>query len=208
MPVSSTVWCWSTSRSPCASRARSNAPWRATRSSMWSRKRIPVVTCEAPRPSRFRRMRISVSLVRRRIVAVLGIALAETLDFLQEALHLLLRADGDAYEAGTEFFGAFADENASTFELPKELRAIWAEISEDKIRGGRKRDDSEGVELLFEPGADALSFADIAAYGVFVADSSVGGDQGSEIDGKRRHGATQKSDGFGCSDNGAEAQRG
>src|SRR5260370_1455950 len=41
MPASSTVWCWSTSRSPVALRVRSKAPWLGKSSSMWSRKRMP-----------------------------------------------------------------------------------------------------------------------------------------------------------------------
>src|SRR6185312_11998581 len=44
MPTSSTVWCWSTSRSPLQVRSRSNAPWRVNSSSMWSKNRMPVET--------------------------------------------------------------------------------------------------------------------------------------------------------------------
>src|SRR5206468_2748418 len=104
---------------PLASTERSKAPWRATSSSMWSKKRIPVAMRDFPRPSRFRRMRISVSLVWRWIVAVLGMGSAEMLDLLEQALHFLLRSDGDAHKAGAELFGAFAQENAATLELLK-----------------------------------------------------------------------------------------
>ena len=70
MPTSSTVWCWSTSRSPSAFTARSNAPWRATRSSMWSRKRTPVRLSKRPRPSSVSATLTCVSAVLRSISAL------------------------------------------------------------------------------------------------------------------------------------------
>ena len=70
MPTSSTVWCWSTSRSPLARSSRSNTPWRATSSSMWSRNRMPVDTRARPRPSMRRRTRMSVSAVFRATTAL------------------------------------------------------------------------------------------------------------------------------------------
>src|SRR6185437_6866282 len=70
IPTSSTVWCWSTSRSPLQVRSRSNAPWRVNNSSMWSKKRIPVETLYRPAPSIVSFRCISVSAVLRSIAAV------------------------------------------------------------------------------------------------------------------------------------------
>src|SRR5712691_10972945 len=65
MPTSSTVWCWSTSRSPVAFSFKSNAPCLVNSSSMWSKKRMPVEISYRPRPSSFNAPRICVSLVLR-----------------------------------------------------------------------------------------------------------------------------------------------
>src|ERR1039457_920856 len=69
MPVSSTVWCWSTSRSPAAFRVRSKPPCLVKSSSMWSKKRMPVAMAYFPRPSRRREAEICVSFVLRVISA-------------------------------------------------------------------------------------------------------------------------------------------
>src|SRR6185503_6645146 len=65
MPMSSTVWCASMCRSPFAEISRSNTPWRATCSSMWSRKGTPVAIFDLPFPSRLSLTPIFVSLVLR-----------------------------------------------------------------------------------------------------------------------------------------------
>src|SRR6185436_18177331 len=70
MPMSSTVWCASISRSPLARTVRSNAPWRATWSSMWSRKGMPEASWASPLPSRFTATKTCVSRVSRWISAV------------------------------------------------------------------------------------------------------------------------------------------
>src|ERR1035437_2785901 len=57
-------------RSPLAEISRSNTPWRATWSSMWSRKGTPVSIVPAPLPSRLILARIRVSLVSRVTSAV------------------------------------------------------------------------------------------------------------------------------------------
>src|SRR5690606_24477234 len=69
MATSSMVWCASMWRSPVACTVRSNNPCTAKASSMWSRKPIPVATLPRPRPSKSIVMTISVSRVRRSIVA-------------------------------------------------------------------------------------------------------------------------------------------
>src|SRR5258706_10722 len=65
MPMSSTVWCPSMCRSPFAEISRSNTPWRATCSSMWSRNGTPVAIFDLPFPSRLSLTPIFVSLVLR-----------------------------------------------------------------------------------------------------------------------------------------------
>ena len=64
MPTSSTVWWAPVSRSPLASTCRPSRPWRASRSSMWSRKPTPVAALAFP-PSRSSASRIWVSAVLR-----------------------------------------------------------------------------------------------------------------------------------------------
>src|SRR5579862_6541885 len=63
MPTSSVVWCWSICRSPLALTVMSMREWRAKRSSMWSRKPMPVAIEDAPVPSRSIATSTSVSLV-------------------------------------------------------------------------------------------------------------------------------------------------
>src|SRR5829696_9089624 len=69
MPTSSTVWWAPVSRSPLASTRRPSRPWRASRSSMWSRKPTPVAALASP-PSRLSSSLIRVSAVLRSFVAV------------------------------------------------------------------------------------------------------------------------------------------
>src|SRR5689334_7316869 len=52
-------------RSPFADISRSNTPWRATCSSMWSRNGTPVAICDLPFPSRLSLTPIFVSFVLR-----------------------------------------------------------------------------------------------------------------------------------------------
>src|ERR1043165_851524 len=63
MPTSSVVWWWSMCRSPLAFTLMSMRAWRASRSSMWSKKPMPVAISDAPVPSRFTATSTSVSLV-------------------------------------------------------------------------------------------------------------------------------------------------
>src|SRR5487761_1749354 len=65
MPASSTRWCVSTCRSPDPRNVRSNPPYRATCSSMWSRNARPVATLTLPFPSRSTVARNLVSLLLR-----------------------------------------------------------------------------------------------------------------------------------------------
>src|SRR6266702_8999470 len=57
-------------RSPTALTVRSMREWRARRSSIWSKKPMPVAIMDTPDPSRFTVTSMSVSLVLRLIVAV------------------------------------------------------------------------------------------------------------------------------------------
>src|SRR5262245_17449028 len=69
MPISSTVWCASTCRSPFAWISRSSMPCRATWSSMWSRKGMPVESAARPLPSTLTESAICVSAVLRSALA-------------------------------------------------------------------------------------------------------------------------------------------
>src|SRR5665811_1795142 len=68
MPTSSTVWCAPVSRSPPASTSSPSLPWRASRSSMWSRNPTPVLALASP-PSRSIDSMTSVSPVLRSLLA-------------------------------------------------------------------------------------------------------------------------------------------
>ena len=63
MPASSTVWWAPVSRSPSARSSRSRWPWRASRSSMWSKNPTPVTRAPAPVPPRASSRSIFVSAV-------------------------------------------------------------------------------------------------------------------------------------------------
>src|SRR4051794_14049907 len=92
IPTSSTVWWAPVSRSPLASTFSPRRPWRASRSSMWSRKPTPVRAALSP-PSRSSRSSICVSAVLRFLAAVrLLIALAPN--------HRGLAVDREALGAG------------------------------------------------------------------------------------------------------------
>src|SRR5262245_54252273 len=69
MPMSSTVWWASTCRSPFAWMSRSSMPGRATWSSMWSRKGMPVARKALPLPSTLTDSAICVSAVLRSALA-------------------------------------------------------------------------------------------------------------------------------------------
>src|SRR5882757_7294515 len=89
MPVSSTVWCRSTSISPSAFTVRSHRLWREKSVNMWSKKGIFVAIWLRPLPSIPRSIWILVSLVRRSIWAwrlVMGLfgLLGLALLYLQE----------------------------------------------------------------------------------------------------------------------------
>src|SRR2546429_976040 len=67
---SSAVWCAPVCRSPSTTTSRSMRAWRASRSSMWSRKPTPVLPGPAPVPSSAAQRRTCVSAVLRSIVAL------------------------------------------------------------------------------------------------------------------------------------------
>src|SRR5467141_2476019 len=88
MPASSTRWCVSTCRSPDPLRFRSNPPYRATCSSMWSRKARPVATLTLPCPSRSTLARSFVSLLLRVTSALLLKAHLNRVRVPAQSLHL------------------------------------------------------------------------------------------------------------------------
>ena len=96
--MSSTVWWSSTQVSPLQVTVRLNRPCLANNVSMWSRKPQPVEREDSPFPSRFSVREISVSPVFLVIDALrIGSFLLQKFpDSVQENIHLLPGADGDA----------------------------------------------------------------------------------------------------------------
>src|SRR5580704_10633852 len=83
IPTSSVVWCWSMCKSPLALIVRSMRECRANRSSIWSRKPMPVAIVDAPVPSRSTATSTSVSLVVRFTDALRMTILANSRAFYQ-----------------------------------------------------------------------------------------------------------------------------
>src|SRR5204862_8276744 len=116
IPTSSTVWCWSTCKSPLASTLRSKAPCRAKSSSMWSRKPTPVCQLPWPLPSRFNSRRIWVSRVLRVIVAVRGIS-HHGFEKGQRGFNLFVGPHADSQAVAPAGIVHVADEDAVLLEL-------------------------------------------------------------------------------------------
>ena len=73
IPVSSTVWCPSTSKSPFTLHFKSKKPCLEKPSSIWSKKPMPVSISLLPKPSIFKITEMSVSFVLRSTVVLLAI---------------------------------------------------------------------------------------------------------------------------------------
>src|SRR5580693_749052 len=148
---------------------------------------MPVETREVPRPSRFRRSVICVSLVLRSIVAVRGIrglasaGFLEALDQFQEPLHLLLRADADADVTGRDV-PTVAHDNLLFCEKWDQIVAIRAKINQHKVSGARVGLVAELVQLFNEPRPQTKNVFHVALHGFGIADSRFGGNQCGEID--------------------------
>src|SRR5947207_7165517 len=152
MPTSSTVWCASTRKSPCAATSRSIRPWRDSRSSMWSKKPTPVWTDAAPRPSRLSESSTFVSLVCRTSFALRSKGGAirvrssclrgQRLNAGEQGVVLLALADGDADLVGQPRLVPIADEDPLLLEPEVDVSAPAV---------GRGGEDEVGLALGHRP---------------------------------------------------------
>src|SRR4051812_17053796 len=100
MPMSSTVWWASISRSPWARTVRSMAPWRATWSSMWSRNGMPDANSALPVPSRSSATKTWVSFVSRWMSALRMGGIEDRGEGPEESGVLVGCADGEPQAMG------------------------------------------------------------------------------------------------------------
>src|SRR6185295_12232295 len=177
MPMSSTVWWPSMCRSPSALMARSTRPWRATWSSMWSRKGTPVASSARPAPSRSMDTVMRVSLVLR-VTSALRIRFrlhdrSGTRHWAQAAVQLGqagaqgveeggvlgLGAHGDADALLQQRVGAVQrlDEHAPLRQPGHQARRVW-HAPQDEVGGAGERlhagQRRHGLEQGLAAGAD------------------------------------------------------
>src|SRR6185369_10209766 len=176
MPMSSTVWWASISRSPLARTVRSMAPWRATWSSMWSRKGMPEASLASPVPSRFTATKICVSRVSRWISAVRmsGEDVGEGGD---EPVVLVGRADGEAKAVREQRVGTVEGANQYTTRLEALERAgRIGKAGQDEVRGrGETPYPRQAIERAFEAGAPGDQARGLGVEHLAVAQHEVGG---------------------------------
>src|SRR5689334_12418017 len=110
MPMSSTVWCASMCKSPFATISRSNTPWRATWSSIWSRKPMPVAMLALPFPSRLSLTTICVSLVLR-LTSALRMTVLTPAGAHYEQMSAQMRAPMGPWESSGEGLFQCAEES-------------------------------------------------------------------------------------------------
>src|SRR5687768_9327386 len=135
MPMSSTVWCASISRSPLARTARSIAPWRAIWSSMWSRKGMPDSSFDSPLPSRSSATKTWVSLVSR-WTSALRMVWADRGERLDEFRVLVGGADREPQAVCQQWMRAVKVANQYTTALQRLHRAGGVgETGQDEVRG-------------------------------------------------------------------------
>src|ERR1700682_4912972 len=135
MPMSSTVWCASISRSPLAFTSRSRPPWRAGWSSMWSRKGMPEASFDSPRPSRSTATFTWVSLVSRWISA-LRMTSAEGLGECSQHSRILVgSSDREPQALGGQVMRAVECANQyTTLAQPLERARPVGDAHEDEVR--------------------------------------------------------------------------
>src|SRR5471032_1685623 len=156
MPMSSTVWCASMSRSPLAFTSRSSPPWRASWSSMWSRKGMPEARRASPWPSRSTATRTWVSLVSRWISALrMGVSAEGGGECLEHSRVLVGSSDREPQAVGEQ--GMRAVECADQYTtLPQGLegaQSVGHAHEEEVRRGGKALDAAQAVDDALEPRA-------------------------------------------------------
>ena len=93
-----------------------------------------------------------------------------------------------------------AKEDAFAFELCEKLRAGGAEIRKQEISCAGKSEYTEFLQSVRKSFARALYIADVRTNGLSVAECGFSSHKRGDIYGKRRHGATDKSERVFCSD--------
>src|SRR5450631_1593821 len=153
MPMSSTVWCASMSRSPLAFTSRSSPPWRASWSSMWSRKGIPEARRASPWPSRSTATRTWVSLVSRWISALrIGGSAEGGGECLEHSRVLVGCSDREPQAVGEQGMRAVECANQYT-TLPQGLegaRPVGQAHQDEVRRGGEALDSRDRVEVALQ----------------------------------------------------------
>src|SRR3954466_11476192 len=154
MPMSSPVWCASISRSPRARTVRSMAPWRATWSSMWSRKGMPEASSARPVPSRSTATKTCVSFVSRWTSALRMVGLEDRGEGLEESGIFFGGADRKSQRVREERMGAVEGPDQYTTLLQGLVRAgAVGNADQDEVgRGGKARDAADAVEAALEHG--------------------------------------------------------
>src|SRR5688572_5894320 len=155
MPMSSTVWCASISRSPFARTVRSSPPWRASWSSMWSRNGMPDSRLASPLPSRSTATKTWVSLVSRWTSALRmfgGEGRGERLDQFRV---LVGGADREPQAVGEQWMRAVkvADQYTTRHQRLEYALGI-GDAHQQEVRGrGKSPHARHRVQRAFQPGA-------------------------------------------------------
>ena len=144
---------------------------------------MPVVTWEVPRPSRLRRKRCWFRWFcggEWRFLASCFSPVAP--DLLHQALHLFLRANGDAREAGAHVFAAFAEHDSVACVRRSKSAGPWVRnLVSRKLHCAGIGCDTERVEFAFRTSGECRRcFARSAAWSC-VVHGGLRGDQRGEI---------------------------
>src|SRR5438477_765391 len=159
MPMSSTVWWASISRSPLARTERSIAPWRASWSSMWSRNGMPDASDASPLPSRSTATKTCVSRVSRWICALRilwGSGFDNRGERLEQFRVLVGGADREPQAVGEQGMRAVEcpDQYTTLLEALERRRAVGNACQDEIGRRGESPHAGQGVEAACE----ALAF--------------------------------------------------
>src|SRR5512139_2219291 len=157
IPMSSTVWWASISRSPFALTVRSTTPWRAIWSSMWSRNGTPEARLAFPVPSRFTATKTWVSLVSLWISAVRMVSADRRGKGLEEALVLVGGPDREAQAVFEQGMGAVEvlDQYTTRLQALERARRVRDAGQDEVGRGGKTPHAGDAIEARLQPCAVA-----------------------------------------------------
>src|SRR6185369_4411038 len=183
MPMSSTVWCASISRSPCARTTRSSAPWRAIWSSMWSRNGMPDSSFASPRPSRSTATKTLVSLVSRWISALRMMGGDFRGERLDQFRILVGSADSEPQAVGEQWMRAVKVANQyTTANQPLHRARRVCHAHEDEVRSrGKAADCAHAVERRLEPRALGHDRACLLLEHLAPREDHLGGGSGEHV---------------------------